>query len=236
MRDSLRIIKNIFRDRWLLYLAAFLIVILFAFFYFSNQFLSRDLSANLFTESIGIWITVFILDFIVNFNEEKRNDKLRSIALRHIRGLFNRLQDCLIDQYATAAGLPKSADLANQVFSEEVALCICAELKLDTKAPVIYEIPVDWAGHLRQFSERSRENIDLLLDKYVLFIPEEIVDVLERIKGDAVLEIYSVIRTMRQSRVNMSLPDTHLQGMAVLYVELFNKLLALDHLLKKYRI
>ena len=180
-----------------------------------------DLASNLLAEVIGICITIFVLDFIIAFQDEKRIFKLKSLAYSQIRSLLCKAIELIKNQYKAASGnVLESTGLGG--IDTNIAKSICSGLNLDNECADIYERPVNWQSHNRMFVERFKNAIELIIDNYINYLPEELIENLEKLKGSAIFEFYRVSASIRRIHRDQGIKENYLTGCSQLYIELFD--------------
>ena len=195
----------------------------------------NDLAGNLVAETFGICITVFILDFIIAYNEERRNQKIGNIAFTQMHGQLNKLLELIRDQYEAVSGIKLDSTNLDALLTEEVAKSICDNLRPSENPPVRYERPTTWEEHNRIFTEKFKTDIDMIIDKYLLYIPEDLILVLEKLKNTSVFVLFTVSRSYRALLSEKNMEDRYLQGTEDFYEELFKICNALEKQLRVFR-
>ncbi len=175
------IVRTVLKRKFRLYLA---LAVILAFTILGYLMIDgNDFFGGLLTEVVGMCLTVFILDFIIATNEERRNYKIGRLAMLQIRSQLTRLFELLREQYKAVNNSALAPTYSIDLFTEENATAICSRLDPDAVCPVIYERPKTWEVHNALFIEAFKNNLDLIVDKYLLYLPEDLVEAIEKIEG-----------------------------------------------------
>ncbi|KKU34375.1 MAG: hypothetical protein UX57_C0004G0056 [Candidatus Uhrbacteria bacterium GW2011_GWE2_46_68] len=220
MKEWQTILRIIFRRRCILYSALLVLMSVILVVYWQGY--GGDLASNLLAEAIGICITVFILDVIISFEGERRNYKLSRLAFAQICGQLERLAELVAEQQKSASGTALSPVRWDELFTEEIANTICASLDPDSPCSTIYERPTNWQAHNTMFADRLRGELDAIIDKYLAYIPEDLINNLEHLKKSAIFEMYRVSKSLRASQERRGEKFQYLRGLQYFYMEMFN--------------
>ncbi|MCM1988033.1 hypothetical protein [Methanococcoides seepicolus] len=143
---------------------------------------TKDVTLNLFTEIIGILLTVILINSILDFNEKRERDKIRKIAYRrlkkpferHLR-LFKSMCEASIDtkpnkSYGCDSGL------FDEAFYSQMAL-----FDFSNEAPV-YPSRL-WATYICGECKRFDSSLNQVLDRYSLYLDSDTIKLIELLIG-----------------------------------------------------
>ena len=159
----------------------------------------KDLSLNLGTEIIGIFLTVFLIDAVIRRNEERERLRVRKVAMQQLRlPLVLQLQ-VLHGMYKTAIQhapeiLPTEV---RNLFTKDYFAQI-AFLDLSKPAPLWGITPLDWMDYLQSESQKFKTSLSLTLEKYAVFLDGDTVELLENILSSHLLAFFQSITAVRE--------------------------------------
>jgi hypothetical protein len=234
MSEYRKILYLILRKKWGLYATLSLLALVASCLYLTE--IGGDLIGGILTEILGICITVFILDVIISYTDERRHYKINHLALSYIKGLIGRLVELIQQQQQSASGTNLASAEWCKLLTPEVAETICNNLDPNGSCRTIYQRPVDWMEHNKIFAEKFTSDLDSLIDKYLVYIPEDIIEKLEATKHSIVFETYRISKTLELRQIRMGQDFQYLGGMTSFYVELFDNCSSIRTMLVKYGI
>lgn len=227
MSSPLKIVLG--RHKWI-YISLFAITLVLGLFWFYGSSVRSydDLFANLFAGSISTLIPLFFIDLILEVRAEGRNSKLQRIGLAHVSYQLGRFQELIQSQYKDVTGNDISS-APEELFTLEVAETICNGLSVIKQAPIITQrVGFTWEDYLPQFAQSFKEELNGILLKYGLYLPEEVIDKVERLRGSGLVEEYRVLQSIRRSRIHHHLEASKLFiGSSLSYCEIFQQVLDL---------
>ena len=180
-----------------------------------------SLLGNLLSESIGIIIVVFFIDFFRQYSEERRIISIAKTGLGQLKVQYNRLMQLIKEQHKATSGVASvTTDFIFQN-KDQVAASICT-LNLQSPCPTNYgtTTPMNWEFHLKESTERFKKDLDMVVAQYVYFFPEETVQIIEKIKNDPLFEMFRVMSTIRTTSIQLGVPHQGLSWMSMFYIEL----------------
>ncbi|MDD3653912.1 MAG: hypothetical protein PHO01_06985 [Desulfotomaculaceae bacterium] len=176
----------------------FLLVVVFLLIYFySGAEWLKEFSMNVATEVLGIIITVFVIDYLIDKKEEDERYKRQAVAIKrmrvplihHIHTLFNIFKASIEKEpdkkYNTLS------DLFDDFYFEQIQY-----LDFSMEAPILPK--TNWVNYLYNEFTRFADELKKVLDTYSLFLDSEIIELLDCISNSNFLNYVCKIRNIHQ--------------------------------------
>ncbi len=125
--------------------------------------MTEQFGLNFFTEILGVAVTVFIIDILIQKREENRNIPLKLAAYEDIR-LYTSRYICFWTQTFRESVPEKDPETLQDFFSENGMTKILGYLYLDSEPSV--SPPVKWWNWIIHNANEFKENGIRILDRY----------------------------------------------------------------------
>lgn len=123
--------------------------------------------------AIEIWwsiISVIFIDCIIDTNKRIENKKVLWIVINKLNRIFDSIKILVSKQYDCVMNEP---DWWFIVDDESINM-VCENLNLDSIVP--HFIPkTTWRTYIHNFSKSTQSDLDLLLDRYVSYLPSDMI-------------------------------------------------------------
>ena len=149
----------------------------------------RAFFLNMGTEIVGIGLVIALIDTVIRRREERQRKRYRSVALQQLRlPLKNHLR-LLSDMYkASVERKPDSEiasldDLFNEDYFEQITYFNA--MGPSGASSGVYQPPIPWFQYLKYESEKFREDLERVVDKYAMHLDPDTLDLVEQLANSA---------------------------------------------------
>jgi hypothetical protein len=157
----------------------------------------KNFSMNLATEVIGIGLTIFLVDRVIEKQQEAELKRYRQVALQRLRTPLARHVDFLFQMFkATVETKPQNdlvevSDLFNKTFFANVAF-----LDFFKPAPISSALvgSPNWATYLVMESKSLNDSLGQILDKYSVYVDVELIELIEEMLDKKFYRIVAVLQ------------------------------------------
>jgi hypothetical protein len=151
------------------------------------------------SEIVGILLVVFSIDRVIAIEQAKEKRQRETIAcsqlrrplLRHFYLLFNLFKASVSDK--PEKEYQQISDLFDETYYQEVAYLDFAQ-----SAPVLTLREARWSDYLTQECQQFQESLHRTTEKYALFLPPDILDLVEEMINDPLIWLVLQSQTIRQ--------------------------------------
>lgn len=123
----------------------------------------EDFGLNAFTETLGIALTVVVIERLLKGQEGRRNLPLKAAAYEDVRRLVHEIAYWIRAMFREAVREPSPTSL-EELFTKETFEKIASCLNLDAEAPVYPPRP--WYKHLAEVADSQRAAAERILERY----------------------------------------------------------------------
>lgn len=170
-----------------------------------NSTTVQNFSMNLATEVIGIGLTIFLIDRVLQKQQEAELQRYKQVALQRLRSPLAHHAEFLFHMFkATVETEPKNAlaevsDLFNSTFFANVT-----RLDFLKPAPVSNALvgSPNWAAYLVVESKSLNDSLSQILDKYSVYVGVELVELIERMLDKNFYRIVAVLKDEVTAGIN----------------------------------
>lgn len=142
----------------------------------------QNFSMNLATEVIGIGLTIFLIDRVIEKQRKAELNRYKQVALQRLRAPLARHAEFLFQMFkATVESEPENdlvevSDLFNNNFFANVA-----RLDFLKSAPISSALvgSPHWATYLVMESKSLNDSLSHILDKYSVYVDVELIELIE---------------------------------------------------------
>jgi len=165
------------------YSLLFLFLVICLVIYFTNPFgtqWSKDFTLNLTAEIIGILLVVFLIDRVININQERERKRRQAIAFQQLRIPLLHHFHLLFHIFKSSTETRPDKDYKDVVglFDDRYFIEI-AFFDFSKEAPVVP--PTDWFNRLSRECQRFKEALNNTMEKYSLYLESDTIDLMEEI-------------------------------------------------------
>lgn len=158
---------------------------------------AESFSLNLATEVIGIGLTIFLIDKVVERQQNKERERYRQVAIQRLRNPLTRHVGFLFEMFkACVKSKPKKefvnvSDLFNKTFFDEIS-----HLDFAKPAPITNALTGSptWAYYLVRETKALNDSLSAILEKYSLYMDVELIHLIERVLDKSLYSFVSVIQ------------------------------------------
>jgi hypothetical protein len=151
------------------------------------------------SEIVGILLVVFSIDRVIAIEQAKEKRQLETVAcsqlrrplLRHFYLLFNLFKASISQK--PDKDYQQVSDLFDETYYQEIAYLDFAQ-----SAPVIALSEARWIDYLTQECKQFQESLHRTTEKYALFLPPDILDLVEEMINDPFIWLVLQSQTIRQ--------------------------------------
>lgn len=162
------------------------------------------------SEIVGILLVVFSIDRVIAIEQAKEKRQLETVAcsqlrrplLRHFYLVFNLFKASVLDK--PEQEYQQVSDLFDEAYYQEVA-----HLDFAQPAPVLTLREASWIDYLTQECKQFQESLHRTTEKYALFLPPDILDLVEEMINDPFIWLVLQSQTIRQLGEQNSNSETY---------------------------
>lgn len=189
---------------WLSYgvLATIIIISLWTYFINPENSFLKDFSLNLSVEIIGIFLTIFLINKVIEIKDENERKKLEQIAFKQLKIPLGKHFRLLFNIYKASVISKPNLDINSMedLFSNDYY----SELKyFDFSKPAPSIVSMTWSYYLSQECEEFKGALDRTIDKYSQFLESDVIDLLERMINSGFLT--HILRVQRLMEIDSTL-------------------------------
>lgn len=177
-----------------------LIGMIVSYFFASQDSLEwlKNISLNLGTEVVGIFLTVVLIDAAIRRNEAAERQRIKRIAFQQLRVSLVRQLNVLQGMYkATITNSPQNKPTTvSELFTDDYFVQL-GLLDLSKPAPVVSVISIQWMDYIQSDVEKFKSAIGRTLEKYAVFLDVETVELLEDILASSFLHMMTQVPAIR---------------------------------------
>jgi len=159
----------------------------------------KNFSLEMASEIIGILLVVFSIDRVIALEQKKEKKKLEKVTclqlrrplLRHFYLIFNLFKASIAEK--PNKEYERVTDLFDEYFFQEIAF-----LDFSQTAPVFTIADTSWSEYLTRECEQFQEALNNTTEKYALFLPPDILDLIEEIINDPFIWLVLQAQNIRQ--------------------------------------
>lgn len=168
---------------------------------------TSNFGLNAFTETLGILVTVLIVDHLIKRQEELRSLPQKATAYEDVRLLTTRIVSFWSDVYRSCVPEASPASV-NELFSPASFEKMQRNLNLDSQPNVAP--PRTWWDWLSQSLSDHRKRAETILERHNNVLDPEAYAFVHQIATEGIEP--SIIQTLRQSDQQMGFPRPHVLG------------------------
>jgi hypothetical protein len=168
---------------------------------------AEDFGLNFFTEILGVFITVLIVDQIVQKREEQKTLPHKLAAYEDVRLFVSRYLSFWLSTYKLSVA-EKAPDNIRTFFSENGMGKIWNCLYLNSKPNVTPE--TTWWVHLPNSMKELQDLGDKILDRHSGHLDPEIYGELHHMTESSFLNVFKYMQSIKQSDLNSGFPRPNL--------------------------
>lgn len=157
----------------------------------------KDMSLNVGTEVLGIFLTVWLIDAVIRRKEQRERERVIKVAFSQLRLPLRRHITMLVAMYKGAlAHAPQTPprDLT-ELFGPDYAVQL-AFLDFAKPAPLMNERPLNWFDYFHHEIEKFNSALSRTIEKYATFLDPETVEILEALLASSLLCFLSKSRAI----------------------------------------
>ena len=138
-------------------------------------------SGNLISELLGILLTVFLIDKVIEKNQENERKKYKEVAFRQLRGAIYKHLMLLANIFkASALTLPEKRKFENvREFFDDKFIEQIAYLDFSALAPVTPDR--QWIDYLSEEFLNFKNSLGKTVEKYSMYLDSESLDLMEEV-------------------------------------------------------
>lgn len=212
IKDSKASISRFWKDYKPLLMVLGVLTILFAFLWLGTTW-GHDFGLNAFTETLGIVVTVFVIDKIIQRQESRRLRPLRIAAWRDVGEFVNQIVSHWLNVYNWSVPNPNPPEHSKDLFTLPYFEAIRANCNLDNNAYVFpqrtwWELLPQQQDHHHMLGEKILDRHAAVLDPVAYGLVHKVVNGF--LKQDVGLNMLPVLR---QTGANLAIyPEPHILG------------------------
>ena len=175
------------------YLVIFIILVSIIIVYFNTSNIElKSFSLNLITEIIGIFITVFLIDYVIQEREKQEKIKILKNAYKEFRRPTVGLLNLLISIYkATSQKVPEALKTTySEILSTEDFYKAIPYLDFMRAAPVMPS--TTWGLHISNEVKSLQNSYNKTIEKYGFALDSTIITEMESISNSHFLQIFGL--------------------------------------------
>lgn len=195
------------RHKRLLVLLMLLIASVCLFLWFSTSGETSNFGLNAFTETLGILVTVLIVDHLIKRQEELRSLPQKATAYEDVRLLTTRIVGFWSDVYRACVPEASPASV-NELFCQASFEKMQRNLNLDSQPNVAP--PRTWWEWLTQSLSDHRKRAETILERHNNVLDPTTYAFVHQIATEGIEP--SIIQTLRQSDQQSGFPRPHILG------------------------
>lgn len=157
----------------------------------------KDISLNVGTEVLGIFLTVWLIDTVIRKKEQSERERVMNVAFSQLRLPLRHHITMLVAMYKGAlahAPQPPPRDLT-ELFGPEYAVQV-AFLDFAKPAPLMNVLPLNWFDYFHFEIEKFNSALSRTIEKYATFLDPETVELLEALLASSLLSFLSQSRAI----------------------------------------
>jgi hypothetical protein len=149
----------------------------------------RAFFLNMGTEIVGIGLVIALIDTVIRRREERQRKRYRSIALQQLHlPLKNHLR-LLSDMYKASVERKLDSEIASleDLFSEDYfeQITYFNAMGPSGASSGVYQPPIPWFQYLKHESDKFREDLERIVDKYAMHLDPDTLDLVEQLANSA---------------------------------------------------
>jgi hypothetical protein len=190
-----------------------LIIILSIYFCTHNTEL-KSFSLNLITEILGIFITVFLIDYVIQEREKKEKQKILQSAFHQFKRPIREILGLLVIIYKSTCK-SKPEDLKKtykEILSTDDFYKTIKYLDFMKKAPITPT--ANWANYITHTVKSFNGSIDKIIDKYAFVLDSKMITEMESINNSSILQILASSEIILKSDISMNFSRENLPILA----------------------
>jgi hypothetical protein len=149
----------------------------------------RGFALNLGTEILGILLTVLLIDAVIRRKEERERAWYRRIALQQLRIPLTKHLQLLSDMYKASVERKPDREISSlgDLFSEDYfeQITYFNAMGPSGTSSGVYQPPIRWFQYLKYESEKFREDLERIVDKYAMHLDPDTLDLVEQLANSA---------------------------------------------------
>ena len=157
----------------------------------------KDISLNLGTGILGIFLTVWLIDAVIHKKEQYERERVLKVAFSQLRLPLLHHISMLVAMYKGAlAHAPQTPprDL-KELFGPDYAVQV-AFLDFAKPAPLMNVLPLNWFDYFHHEIEKFSSALSRTIEKYATFLDPETVEILEELLASNLLSFLSQSRAI----------------------------------------
>ncbi|MFV8354937.1 hypothetical protein ACNQGB_01980 [Flavobacterium sp. XS1P32] len=194
-------------------ISAILMAVIIIYFSTTNLDL-KSFSLNLVTEILGIFITVFLIDYVIQEREKKEKTKILKSAFHQFKRPVNDILHLFVEIYkATCEFKPQNLNtnykeiLSTEEFYETIKLFDYVK-----NAPIF---PTrTWASYISFNVQSLKDTFDKIIDKYAFVLDSTIITEMELISSSPFLQIFASGEIILHADISINTKRTSLNILA----------------------
>lgn len=166
----------------------------------------KDFGLNFTTEMIGVLLTIFVIDWLLEKKEKSRLAPLHFVIYQEISGLYNSYTGLFYDLYKNTCP-EEPPNKMEDFFSGEYCKTALLYTNIRTEALVFPAKPV--IVFLSEKARQLKSNAEQIIDKYTSFITPEILSIIYTLfRESSTLIIMESLPVLIQARNQMPYPNS----------------------------
>jgi hypothetical protein len=158
-----------------------------------GKLVDKDLSGNIFSEALGILVTVALVDWGMQLRDKQRTFPARLAAYNEANVLLARVCGIWSDMVKASASVPPplGADLLTALYVEMVV----SHLDLDANSGGLP--PASWRSRLIEFQSMMSSTVDRIIVRYGVFAGEELIGALTNLEKQPTFKFFEKLEVLR---------------------------------------
>jgi hypothetical protein len=190
------------------YIIIILIVLIsllgYLIYLFNNEFID-NFSLNLLTEIIGIFITIIVIDKLLDYGKEKEKKRIKEIVNSKLGAKIKDIARLYVEIYKASVDSTnlKKFESYEQFFDDYNFNHIFNQylyFNISRKAPSLPSRT--WQEHIVEGIEKNLNDIKEVIDIYLIYLDTPLIDYLEQLRDDFQLTMFK-----NQPQINKILRD-----------------------------
>jgi hypothetical protein len=171
---------------------------------FNNEFID-NFSLNLLTEIIGIFITIIVIDKLLDYGKEKEKKRIKEIVNSKLGAKIKDIARLYVEIYKASVDSTnlKKFESYEQFFDDYNFNHIFNQylyFNISRKAPSLPSRT--WQEHIVEGIEKNLNDIKEVIDIYLIYLDTPLIDYLEQLRDDFQLTMFK-----NQPQINKILRD-----------------------------
>lgn len=170
---------------------------------------TEEFGLNFFTEMLGVFITVIVIDQVIKYREEKKLLPIRLAIYQDVNRFTARILFFWWEAYQLSVPEDDPESL-EKFLKQETFQKIKVHLYLNSNPGFAH--PMGWAEYFEDLYKNSKESGDKILERYVYFLEPEVYSHVHFINTSETMKEISRIRYRQQYDRDNGVPRVNVLG------------------------